>query len=133
MSVAKKVTVTRRGPVFDGRAAKEVAAGVDEATAAVAQRGLDLTQQRLGQVLKHPTGRYRSRVAVERARSGDSLVITDGGVVYGAWLEGTSRRNQRSRFKGYRTFRYVLQQLRGDAVKVAAPVVERRVTKAGGR
>lgn len=133
MIVAKKVTVKRTGPVFDGRAAKEVAAGVDEATQAVAQRGLDMTQQRLGQVLKHPTGRYRSKVTVERARSGDSLVIADGGVVYGPWLEGTGRRNQRSRFKGYRTFRYVLQQLRGDAVKVASPLVAKRVGKVGGR
>jgi hypothetical protein len=31
--------------------------------------------------------------------------IHDSGVVYGPWLEGTSRRNNTTRFKGYRSFR----------------------------
>ena len=49
------------------------------------------------------TGNYRRNIFGKR--TGLSGVITDGKVVYGRWLEGVSRRNQASPFKGYFAFR----------------------------
>ena len=49
------------------------------------------------------TGNYRRHIFGKR--TGLSGVITDGKVVYGRWLEGVSRRNQASPFKGYFAFR----------------------------
>jgi hypothetical protein len=43
------------------------------------------------QVLQHPTGYYQSKITVERAGTG--YRVTDQGVVYGPWLEGTGSRN----------------------------------------
>jgi hypothetical protein len=37
------------------------------------------------------------------------------GVTWGPWLEGTSRRNQSTRFKGYHLFRKTRQELQRQA------------------
>ena len=112
------VQVTLSGPVFDGRARKAVDEFVVDAEDAVAQEGVNLVKQRLGQVLRHPTGYYESRIVSDRQR--DDAQVTDQGVVYGPWLEGTGSRNTTSRFKGYRTFRLTTQELQAAAHDIAA-------------
>jgi hypothetical protein len=115
------------GPLFDGRAQAALFQGIDAIEDRVAQEGYDRVQQRLGQVLKHPTGYYESRIVVDRS-STDRTIVGDN-VIYGPWLEGVGSRNYpKTRFKGYATFRYVTQQLDADAETLAdeaiAPYVE---------
>lgn len=93
----------RRGPMFDGKTAAAMHTYSDQVGYKVATFAEDQIQQRLGQVLQHPTGYYQSKVTVERAGSG--YRVTDQGVIYGPWLEGTGSRNQTTSFKGYQTFR----------------------------
>ena len=73
---------------------------------------------------KASTGHYRRNVSGEvqglRGR------IDDGGVRYGPWLEGTSSRNQSTRFKGYGAFRLVGQWLE----KQSDEVLEKHIGKA---
>lgn len=58
---------------------------------------------------KHPTPYYWLHVlAKPRA---DYHVVTDGGIVYGPWLEGTGSRNRTTRFKGYRHFRLTVAEM----------------------
>lgn len=45
-------------------------------------------------------------------------VIDDSGVVYGPWLEGTSPRNETTRFKGYQSFQRAAQYLQEQAEQV---------------
>lgn len=117
------VSVTSRGPLFDPGVAERVFDNAAQAGAAeVAQAAVDLVRARLSTVLRHPTGRYSSRVVADVSVP-DRPVVTDGGIVYGPWLEGTSGRNTRSRFKGYRTFRTVAQELAGKAGELAEPAV----------
>lgn len=52
---------------------------------------------------KASTGHYRRNL--HGTRNGLQATIDDNRVVYGPWLEGISSRNQRSRFKGYASFR----------------------------
>lgn len=60
---------------------------------------------------KASKGNYRRNL---NARTMDLRgIIHDGGVVYGPWLEGTSGRNQTTRFKGYRSFRQTAQYMQG--------------------
>lgn len=66
-------------------------------------------------VLVNPTGYYQRNIAIQR-RQDYMHVVTDEGVVYGGWLEGTSSRNRSSRFKGYSAFRRATQQGERDAV-----------------
>lgn len=110
-----------RGPLFDGRAVAALDDYLDAAEDEVAQRGVNLVKQRLGQVLRNPTGFYESRITTDRQR--DDVQVTDRGVVYGPWLEGTSSRNQSTRFKGYRTFRLTTQQLQEQADNIAQQVL----------
>lgn len=115
--MAGPITVYTRGPLFaPGRSAEVIDRFLDAAKDDVAQEGYQLVHDRLS-VFKHPTGRYAGRVMIERAAR--DRVITDQGIVYGPWLEGTSSRNQSTRFKGYRIFRRVAQQLRRQVRPIA--------------
>lgn len=102
-----------------------IADAVEDSGRDVAQEAYDLVRQRLNQVLKHPTGYYESRVMVSNQSSG--VAVSDGGVIYGPWLEGTSSRNDRTRFKGYHTFRQVLQQMDKKAENIAEQSISQAV------
>lgn len=118
------IDTSRYGPLFDGRAQLAVKEWLNDAKREVAVLGLEQIQARLDRVLKHPTGRYQSSLGIETL--GDmNQMITDHGIVYGPWLEGTSRRNESTRFKGYHTFRYVFQRLRKQAAEVAQKSLEK--------
>ena len=122
--------VTRRGPIFDGRALVALAAFRDDAERKIAEAGATEVQAQLGQVLQNETGFYRSHVIAERAS--DDYGITDQDVIYGPWLEGTSSRNQSTRFKGYGTFRKVRQWLEGQAGGIAESSLRRYIGRMGG-
>lgn len=113
----------RTGPMFDGRTAAAMRTYADQVGYKVATYAEDMVQQRLGQVLQHPTGYYQSRITVDRAGSG--YAVSDGGVIYGPWLEGTGSRNQTTRFKGYQTFRRTKALVDRKAPGIAAELLGR--------
>ncbi len=121
MSVDVKYT----GPLFDGTADRVVDDMCDEINDTVGQSVYDAVRQRLRSVLVNPTGYYESRVQV--SRQANDVVISDSGVIYGPWLEGTSSRNGRTRFKGYATFRKVAQQINAEATADADRVVAKNI------
>jgi hypothetical protein len=112
-----QIKVKKHGPVFDGRAEKALHDFTKAAKQDIADQGVTEVRTALSGVLKHPTGHYSSRVQYDN-RS-DDYAITDGGVVYGPWLEGVGSRNMKTRFKGYSTFRKVTQRLQKKAVQIA--------------
>lgn len=123
-------SVTLRGPLLDGSAPRIVQRYMPAMQRRVAQQGTNRIHARLKQVLKHPTGRYQ-RTVVTDVSSKDPRTLGDR-KVYGAWLEGTSRLNQRTRFKGYKTFRIVRRQLQQDVPQIIQPEVDRMVRELGG-
>lgn len=125
-----EVTIT--GPLYDGGASKAVSAFLDDASREVAELGVNEIQSRLGQVLEHPTGRYRGQVTTDRASGEANWSITDHGVIYGPWLEGTGSRNKTTRFKGYSVFRKTRQWLEGQAVDIAESKLGRYLGEMGG-
>lgn len=91
------------GPMFDGRALRAVREYVDEIPEEIGDEGVKIIRSELGRVLKHPTGYYQSQIRATHA--GAQVLIHDGRVVYGPWLEGTGSRNfPATRFRGYKTF-----------------------------
>lgn len=52
-------------------------------------------------------------------------VVDDTDIVYGPWLEGTSRANARSSFKGYHMWQRTTADVDGRAVSIAADAVEK--------
>lgn len=105
--------VTQNGPIFDGRASHAVRQFCDDWEKEYAHDVEQEVNQTLSHVLRHPTGYYQSQIHV--AASGDGQQVTDGGVIYGPWLEGTGSRNRTTRFKGYATFRRVTQKMDAKA------------------
>jgi hypothetical protein len=116
-----KIFTRTRGPIFNLRARMAARRGVEEAKREVADRGLWLIDNRLNAVLKQQTPYYRTQIRKDLI--GKDWILHDGGVVYGAWLEGVSRRNQETRFKGYRTFRIIRNRLQEEAPDIADRVM----------
>lgn len=114
-----EVLVNAAGPLFSGQASAMVQRYTEAGGAEVARWAEAEVHRVLEQVLRHPTGYYQSQVTVNRVTN-DTFDITDGGVIYGPWLEGVSRRNQTTRFKGYATFRRVKQRVEKQADRTFA-------------
>lgn len=122
------IDVVMSGPLFDGgTSTKAVDAYLEEVRAEIAQEGVNRIKSELGRVLKHPTGHYKGSIQTDRSTQNN--IITDGGVVYGPWLEGVSSRNRSTRFKGYSTFRRMTQQLNSEVQQI----VEKELPKLVGR
>lgn len=127
-----EVNVTLSGPLPEGT----MPALIEQALRESVQKLVEMGEQRLDQMASpRPQGVFLSaaeagrRVSTGRFRQGIHSIhvgpleamIGDGGIVYGPWLEGTSARNQTTRFKGYGMFRKTAQRLneKADAVLAA--------------
>lgn len=116
--------MVRRGPMFTGKTAAALVTYADQVGYKVATYAEDQIRQRLHQVLKNPTGYYESRISVDRAGTG--YRVSDGGVVYGPWLEGTGSRNSPvTSFPGYQTFRRTKALVDRKAPSIAAELLAR--------
>lgn len=122
--VSENVRVSASGPLFDGRASPMITRWTREGGEEIAQDAEADLQRILHQVLRHPTGHYQSRVEVKRINP-DRFDLSHGGVVYGPWLDGTSSRNDETRFKGYHTFRRVKQRVESQADRTMQRVLDR--------
>tara|TARA_Y100000310_G_scaffold333764_2_gene411985 strand:+ start:50 stop:484 length:435 start_codon:yes stop_codon:yes gene_type:complete len=109
-----------------------VEAGVERLNETLRPRptGVFLTVEQAGRE-KASTGHYRSNLS---PRFGNLHArIDDNDVIYGPWLEGTSRRNQTTRFKGYASFRRTRDWLDKRTLAIIRPRVARLVRRLGGR
>jgi hypothetical protein len=117
------IRVDASGPLFDGRAEKVMQDMTDEWAETLADVGASMVRNNLHVVLRNETPFYRTRVEAQPDPPG--WKITDNGVIYGHWLEGTGSRNRTTRFKGYATFRRTTQQIEARAVAIGQGVVAR--------
>ncbi len=119
------IEVTFRGPFFSGRAESIGQQILDDVLYEVGNAALERVQYHLNAQIKHPTPYYETQIIQQRL--GRDEVVHDRGIVYGPWLEGTSRRNARSRFKGYASFRKATQEVERSAPAIIARVVARNL------
>lgn len=112
------------GPIFTDPVApmEHIGRQID---AALADEGVVLVRQYLHDKLKHPTGHYEGQVSTRDTEDGS--ILTDNGVVYGPWLEGTGSRNQTTHFRGYSSFRKAAQALNDAAEGIANEVIARNI------
>lgn len=109
--------VTLSGPVFDARRAQIIHRFLENAKQAIAKQGESIVHHRLQGSIRINHGVYESHIQTQRQQ--DDLVVTDGGMVYGPWLEGVGSRNRTTRFKGYASFRLATQELERQALGIA--------------
>lgn len=144
MAGPKPVRVEIGGPLFDGKADIRLKRHIEDAVRELTQLGesrlaLTLRPRPAGVYLsvqqaqkgKASTGNYRRNLTAVVA--GLTATITDGGVVYGPWLEGVSPRNATTRFKGYSSFRRTAQWMREQAGDVAKRHIGAWVASMKGR
>lgn len=110
-----------KGSIADGTLIADMPLIVEEVQDEIGEYAVDEIRARFKTVLRNPTGYLSDHVTYDP----DPGRVTDGGVIYGPWIEGVSRRNARSRFKGYKTFRTVAQKVRQDAPQLAERVIDR--------
>lgn len=123
--MAMKIETRAYGPIADDRIQSMINAGLTSGEAKAAKRGLQMLRGEFHTHFCMPTGYYESQVHVETEAGGYKL--TDGGVIYGWWLEGVGSRNATTRFKGYSIFRRVGQALEPEAVRIIEDEIAIRI------
>lgn len=120
-----------KGPLFKNPTAR-IAIFILDSKKHLADTGKTMVIQRLHKVLKNPTGRYESKIQVERATN--DYAVTDGRrVLYGPWLEGTGSMNAPvTRFKGYKTFRLTKQELDRAQQEILRPIIRKFISDMNG-
>ena len=97
------------GPFFGPQRGAIIAAFEEAIKREVAAQALADVQEILDANIKRPTPYYETQINI--ARDGDDLLVNDRGIVYGPWLEGTSKRNEETSFKGYHAFRVATEHV----------------------
>jgi hypothetical protein len=123
-------SVELRGPLFQGSASSAVGRAVNDIERDLARRGQQLVQQQLTPGHGVETGGLRAGITIRESAAFDTVYPTNA--IKGAWIEGASRRNQTTRFKGYRVFRRATQELEAAAPRHAQRRVEQLAHDLGG-
>lgn len=126
---ATRVTIT--GPIGDGRIPGMISQMIAEMMTVVANQAYADVRRNLDATIQFPTPYYETQVMVQQQH--DDMVVHDRGIVYGPWLEGTSRRNQATRFKGYHSFRKAADELRRQVPQYCQHVASQWLPRLNGR
>lgn len=137
-SAGSYVVVRRTGPLFDGEATVAVKEWIDASLRETAQTGADWI--RIAAMAMDKSGRGgtgKAAAAVHVTPIDTSGYRIWGGMVKGEvwwpWLEGVSRRNVSSKFKGYHTFRATRYKLNRYEKPVFEARLEEFIGRMGGR
>lgn len=111
------------GPFFSPAADAIIEKGCDEIERKVATAAHARLEILMRAFFRNPRPWYWTQV--RHQPRADYWVVTDGGIVYGPWLEGTGSRNKETRFKGYRHWRTTTQSMNHEATLryITDPVV----------
>jgi len=77
------------------------------------------------------TGHYQSEIRTSLLTYHDVLIHDP--VVYGPWLEGSSKRNRSTRFKGYHLWRRARDVTQREAGSIAQDLLPPYLDRIGGR
>lgn len=114
-----------RGPISDGRMAREVAAYSHDVASALADSAKDIWVDNLRGSIRHPTPYYWTKVD-KREMTPTRYEVHDHGVVYGPWLEGTGSRNAPvTVFEGYWSERRAKEEAKARRGNIARRILRR--------
>lgn len=126
------------GPLFDGRADRAVYDLLDAIKKDVAETGRDWIKtdaEGMDKSGRGGTGRAAAHVGAVRVGAfNDWRIRGDSrqGETWWPWLEGTSKRNEKTRFKGYHTFRSNRNKLRRHWPEIARHLLPKYLPLMGG-
>jgi hypothetical protein len=129
------VIITRRGPMFDGVAAALIKDWQRETMETVADAAQAEIQRRARAFRRSGRNTGRAAAAVHVYDKGSTWQVkgeNTQGEVWWPWLEGESRRNFSTRFKGYHTFRIVKNIYRRKAKRIGTDLLQKYLPLMGG-
>lgn len=123
------VSVRFEGPFFDefNSIMPDI---IEDCRVQLGNKVLERVQYYLNAQIKHPTPYYETQI-IQQTR-GEEEIVHDRGIVYGPWLEGTSRRNSSTRFKGYASFRKATADMQSQASGIVSQVIGTHMGSLGG-
>lgn len=118
------------GPIFSTEAGRVVRRALDKVIVNVAKEGVKELRAEL--TVGHGVATGETKRGVRRRKRGLSARVTirDGRIA--AWLQGTSKRNRTTRFKGYRIFTVAAQRTDQGAGEEARRIAAELVRELGG-
>lgn len=128
------MTLDVSGPLADGRAIDAAEKWQENTSRALGEEGVRL----LRAVPMDKSGRSHGafRDALKVVRQSPSEVRVPGpqvrGVVWSSWLEGTSRRNESTKFRGYHLFRAARLALEKQAPEIGQAELDKLMAEIGG-
>lgn len=124
------VDISFKGPLVDGSGGRILAAGVENASRRLTADALDEVRRETG-VFRAPRGVYKSLLHI--VVDPPWFHVIPGRLPYVRWLEGTSRRNQTTRFKGYGVFRKARRRVEGFAAERFTTYLQPFLQRLGAR
>lgn len=136
--MAGQLKITARcqvsGPIADGTAARACEDWARNTSQALGDEAVTM----LRAVPMNKSGRARGgfQSALKTVRKSSTQVDIPGpmqrGVVWSPWLEGTSKRNSSTRFKGYHLFRKTRTALTAKAPQIGQEQLDKLMPEIGG-
>ena len=127
--------VVLSGPLFTGEAAAAAKAYTDDINHELAEIARDWIKLDTGRMTKSGSDTGAASDAVKLSGGNGAWTIS-GGISKGKyawpWLEGTSKRNQSTGFKGYKTFSRTRARIRKQALPYAQQRLEQYLAQMGG-
>ncbi len=121
------------GPIFDGQAEDALKEFDRDVRQAIADRGVELLKAFPMDRSGRARGGFQALLhTVERDLGTAIPGPMHRGVAWAPWLEGTSKRNRSTRFKGYHLFRKTAEQLQDEAGAIGEEVLQKYLPKMGG-
>lgn len=125
-----RIKIRPKGALFNGQALRAQRDYFEAAKQGIAEEGVIMVRDDYDRHHRNPSGYAWSQVSMS---SEPDPVVWDGGIIYGPWLEGVSSRNKTTRFKGYRTYRRMSQELNRRATRIAESILPPFLARMRGR
>ena len=123
------------GPLFDGQAEAAAKDFTDSLAGEIAAIGRDWIKLDTQRMTKSGSDTGAAAAGVELSGGNGAYIITGGirkGEYSWPWLEGTSKRNQSTGFKGYHSFRRTRLRMRKQVTPFAQARLEEYLARMGG-
>jgi hypothetical protein len=133
-SLKVRVDCRVSGPLADGEAEKAAEEWAKNTTQALADKGVEILRNWPMNKTGRAHGAFENALKTERISPTETRIPgpMERGVVWSPWLEGTSKRNDSTGFKGYGLFRRTRLQLQKMAPQVAQAELEKVLPRMGG-
>ena len=122
------------GPLENGDAEKAAEDWATNTTQAIADKGVELLRAFPMNKTGRAHGDFENALKVTRVSPTQTRISgpQERGVAWSPWLEGTSKRNDSTGFKGYGLFRRTRLQLQKMAPGIAQAELEKVLPRMGG-